>query len=132
MTATMTEPQAGSDTGNIQTTATFDPKTNEWVLNGQKIFCTSGKLALQESDGLVVVWATIDKKAGRAGMKPFVVEAGTPGVIGNDEDHGDELRPIEFDRIAGHKPFDYRQDWFIDMLADIGQGRPERQHPGGQ
>jgi len=77
----MTEPQAGSDTGNIQTTATFDAATNEWVLNGQKIFCTSGKLALEESDGLVVVWATVDKKAGRSGMKPFVVEAGTPGVI---------------------------------------------------
>ena len=30
---------------------------------------------------MVVVWATVDKKAGRAGMKPFVVEAGTPGVI---------------------------------------------------
>jgi len=77
----MTEPQAGSDTGNIQTTATFDAATNEWVINGQKIFCTSGKLALEESDGMVVVWATVDKKAGRAGMKPFVVEAGTPGVI---------------------------------------------------
>jgi acyl-CoA dehydrogenase len=77
----MTEPQAGSDTSNIQTTATFDSATNEWVLNGQKIFCTSGKLALEESDGLVVVWATVDKNAGRAGMKPFVVEAGTPGVI---------------------------------------------------
>lgn len=77
----MTEPQAGSDTGNIQTTATFDFKTNEWIINGQKIFCTSGKLALEESDGMVVVWATVDKKAGRAGMKPFVVEAGTPGVI---------------------------------------------------
>ncbi len=77
----MTEPQAGSDTGNIQTTATFDPATNEWIINGQKIFCTSGKLALEESDGMVVVWATVDKKAGRAGMKPFVVEAGTPGVI---------------------------------------------------
>jgi acyl-CoA dehydrogenase len=77
----MTEPQAGSDTGNIQTTATLDASTNEWVLNGQKIFCTSGKLALEESDGLVVVWATVDKKAGRSGMKPFVVEAGTPGVI---------------------------------------------------
>jgi acyl-CoA dehydrogenase len=50
------------------------------VLNGQKIFCTSGKLALEESNGLVVVWATVDKAAGRAGMKPFVVEAGTPGV----------------------------------------------------
>jgi len=77
----MTEPQAGSDTSNIQTTATFDPKTNEWVLNGQKIFCTSGKLALEESQGLVVVWATVDKSAGRAGMKPFVVEAGTPGAL---------------------------------------------------
>lgn len=77
----MTEPQAGSDTSNIQTTATFDPNTNEWVLNGQKIFCTSGKLALEESDGLVVVWATVDKSAGRSGMKPFVVEAGTPGAI---------------------------------------------------
>ncbi|MCB0046006.1 MAG: acyl-CoA dehydrogenase family protein [Caldilineaceae bacterium] len=77
----MTEPQAGSDTSNIQTTATLDPDTNEWILNGQKIFCTSGKLALEESDGLVVVWATVDKRAGRAGMKPFVVEAGTPNVI---------------------------------------------------
>ena len=77
----MTEPQAGSDTSNIQTTATYDPATNEWILNGQKIFCTGGKLALEESDGLVVVWATVDKKAGRAGMKPFVVEAGTPGVV---------------------------------------------------
>ncbi|MCB0061110.1 MAG: acyl-CoA dehydrogenase family protein, partial [Caldilineaceae bacterium] len=83
----MTEPQAGSDTSNIQTTATFDPTTNEWVLNGQKIFCTSGKLALEESNGLLVVWATVDKEAGRAGMKPFVVEAGTPGaVIGKVEE----------------------------------------------
>ncbi len=76
----MTEPQAGSDTSNIQTTATYDAATAEWVLNGQKIFCTSGKLALVESDGLVVVWATVDKTIGRAGMKPFVVEAGTQGV----------------------------------------------------
>jgi acyl-CoA dehydrogenase len=83
----MTEPQAGSDTSNIQTTATFDPATNEWVLNGQKIFCTSGKLALEESDGLVVVWATVDKRAGRAGMKPFVVEAHTPGAIIGKVEH---------------------------------------------
>ncbi len=83
----MTEPQAGSDTSNIQTTATYDAATHEWVLNGEKIFCTSGKLALEESDGLVVVWATVDKSTGRAGMKPFVVEAGTPGVtIGKVEE----------------------------------------------
>ena len=76
----MTEPQAGSDTSNIQTTATFDAETNEWILKGEKIFCTSGGLAYAESDGLIVVWATVDKSAGRAGMKPFVVEAGTPGL----------------------------------------------------
>jgi acyl-CoA dehydrogenase len=76
----MTEPGAGSDTSAIQTTAVLDKKTNEWILNGEKIFCTSGGLALNESNGFVVVWATIDKDAGRGGMKSFVVEAGTPGV----------------------------------------------------
>jgi acyl-CoA dehydrogenase len=76
----MTEPGAGSDTSAIQTTAVFDEETNEWVLNGEKIFCTSGGLALEESNGLVIVWATVNRQAGRAGMKPFVVEAGTPGV----------------------------------------------------
>ena len=76
----MTEPGAGSDTSAIQTTAVLDEQTHEWILNGEKIFCTSGGLSLAESDGLVVVWATIDKGAGRAGMKSFVVEAGTPGV----------------------------------------------------
>lgn len=76
----MTEPGAGSDTSAIQTTAVLDPQTNEWILNGEKIFCTNGKLALEESNGIVVVWATVDRSAGRAGMKPFVVEAGTSGV----------------------------------------------------
>ena len=76
----MTEPGAGSDTSAIQTTARFDDETDEWVLNGEKIFCTNGALALSESNGLAVVWATVDRSAGRAGMKPFVVEAGTPGV----------------------------------------------------
>ncbi|MFN8560217.1 MAG: acyl-CoA dehydrogenase family protein [Anaerolineae bacterium] len=76
----MTEPGAGSDTAAIQTTAVFDRETSEWVLNGEKIFCTNGKLALDESNGLVVVWASIDRTAGRAGMRPFIVEAGTPGV----------------------------------------------------
>lgn len=83
----MTEPGAGSDTSAIRTTAVLDPNTNEWVINGEKIFCTSGGLALKESDGLVVVWATVDRHAGRAGMKPFVVPAGTPGVSVVKEEH---------------------------------------------
>jgi acyl-CoA dehydrogenase len=76
----ITEPNAGSDNSSMATTAVFDEETNEWVLNGEKIFITSGKLALEESNGLVIVWATVNKAAGRAGIKSFVVEAGTPGV----------------------------------------------------
>lgn len=83
----MTENCAGSDTSAIRTTAVLDSEANEWVLNGEKIFCTNGSLALEESDGFVVVWATVDPSAGRVGMKPFVVEAGTPGVaIAKKED----------------------------------------------
>lgn len=76
----MTEPHCGSDTSAIRTSAVLDKNTNEWVLNGEKIFVTAGHKSLVESNGFVVVWATIDPKAGRAGMRPFVVEAGTPGV----------------------------------------------------
>ena len=74
----MTEPHCGSDTAAIRTTAVRDG--DDWVLNGEKIFVTTGHKALVDSEGLMVVWATVDPAAGRAGMKPFVVEAGTPGV----------------------------------------------------
>ena len=74
----MTEPHAGSDTAAISATAVRDG--DEWVLNGEKIFVTMGKRALENSDGFVVVWATVDKSAGRAGIKSFVVPAGTPGM----------------------------------------------------
>jgi len=76
----MTEPQAGSDTSAIRTSAVLDKETNEWILNGEKIFVTAGQKSLLESDGFVVVWATIDPTAGRAGMRAFVVPAGTPGA----------------------------------------------------
>ena len=76
----MTEPGAGSDTAAIRASAVLDKETNEWVLNGEKIFITAGHKAMQESDGFVVVWATIDPTAGRAGMRSFVVPAGTPGA----------------------------------------------------
>lgn len=76
----MTEPQAGSDTSAIRTTAKLDDATQEWILNGEKIFVTAGSKSLLDTEGLVVVWATIDPTAGRAGMRPFVVEAGTPGA----------------------------------------------------
>jgi acyl-CoA dehydrogenase len=76
----ITEPGAGSDTAAITTSARLDEETNEWILNGEKIFVTTGLMAAQESDGFVIVWATRDPSAGRAGIKSFVVEAGTPGM----------------------------------------------------
>ncbi|TMC56504.1 MAG: acyl-CoA dehydrogenase [Chloroflexi bacterium] len=75
----ITEAGAGSDTSAIRTRAVLDEQKNQWVLNGEKIFCTSGWMAGEQSPGFVVVWATVDRSAGRAGIKSFVVEAGTPG-----------------------------------------------------
>jgi acyl-CoA dehydrogenase len=74
----ITEPSCGSDSSAITTTAVKDG--DHWVLNGTKIFCTSGLMAAEKSDGFVVVWATVDRSAGRAGIKAFVVEAHTPGM----------------------------------------------------
>ncbi len=44
-------------------------------LNGEKIFVTSGERA-----DSAVVWATLDRKLGRAAIKSFVVPKGTPGM----------------------------------------------------
>jgi acyl-CoA dehydrogenase len=68
----ITEPGCGSDPSMVQCTAELDG--DEWVINGEKIFVTTGIRA----DG-AVIWATIDKSAGRAGIKSFLVEKGTPG-----------------------------------------------------
>lgn len=43
------------------------------------------------------------------------------GVVGQDEERGDELRVIEFDRIAGGKTFDPATPWFAELLDAIGQ-----------
>lgn len=68
----ITEPGTGSDSANIRTTARLDG--DHYVLNGEKIYVTSGARA-----DLVVVWATLDRNVGRAAIKSFVVEKGTPG-----------------------------------------------------
>lgn len=69
----ITEPGCGSDSAAIRTTAVADG--DDYILNGEKIFVTSGERA-----DAVVVWATLDKKLGRAAIKSFVVPKGTPGM----------------------------------------------------
>ena len=46
---------------------------------------------------------------------------GESGVVGQDEERGDELRAIEFERISGGKKFDPSVPWFVDLLGDLGQ-----------
>jgi acyl-CoA dehydrogenase len=70
----ITEPEAGSDSAAIRTTAVRDG--GEYVLNGEKIYVTAGERA-----DLVVVWATLDPSKGRAAVKPFVVERSNPGFV---------------------------------------------------
>ena len=71
----ITEPEAGSDSAAIRTSARYDEETEEWILNGEKIFVTSGDRA-----ELIVVWATLDPSQGRAAIKSFVVERDNPGL----------------------------------------------------
>jgi diphosphate-dependent phosphofructokinase len=57
-------------------------------------------------------------------MVEVAVEAaqeGTAGVVGQDEERDDELRTIEFERIAGGKAFDTSIDWFRTVLKRTGQ-----------
>lgn len=88
----MTEPHAGSDTAAIRTSARLSDDGEEWILNGEKIFVTGGLMSAKDSPGFVVVWATIDPSAGRAGMKPFVVESGTPGMTVAKLEHKHGIR----------------------------------------
>ncbi len=69
----ITEPGAGSDSASITTTAVKDG--DDYILNGEKIFVTAGERA-----DAIVVWASLDKNLGRAAIKSFVVEQGTPGM----------------------------------------------------
>ena len=48
---------------------------------------------------------------------------GQSGVIGQDEDANNKLNLIDFSRIQGGKPFDISQEWFQNMLKEIGQIR---------
>jgi len=68
----LTEPEAGSDAGNVQTTAKKDK--DGYILNGNKIFITNGEVA----DTYIVI-ANMDKKRGARGLTAFIVEKGREG-----------------------------------------------------
>jgi len=71
----LTEPEAGSDTANLQTTAVLDG--DSYVLNGTKCFASVGPFAQT-----YVTFAKTDPSQGSRGISAFVVEKGTPGFTG--------------------------------------------------
>ena len=76
----LTEPEAGSDVGNLKTRATL--KGDHYVLDGTKCFCTNGAVA-----DYVVVFAQTDPEAGTRRMSAFFVDTKTPGFsIGKIEE----------------------------------------------
>jgi butyryl-CoA dehydrogenase len=75
----LTEPQAGSDAAALSLTATRDG--DDYLLTGTKIWITNAGEAAR-----YVVFGTVDRSAGKAGITAFVVEADTPGFrLGSKE-----------------------------------------------
>jgi acyl-CoA dehydrogenase len=130
----ITEPGCGSDSSAIQTTAVRDG--DHWVLNGTKIFCTAGHKALLESEGFVVVWATVDKSAGRVGIKAFIVEHGTPGISVAKLEHKLGIRAsdtamliledcrVPLDNILGSPELTGTSEGFKGVMATFDATRP--------
>lgn len=78
----LTEPNAGSDAGETETTAVFDGQN--WILNGNKIFITNAGKA-----DTYVVFAVTEPGKGTKGISAFIVEKGMPGFTFGD--HYDKL-----------------------------------------
>jgi len=76
----LTEAGAGSDAGAIRTTAV--KQGNHWILNGSKIFITSGAFSKVH-----IVWARTNDAPGTAGISAFIVDASAPGFVVGREEH---------------------------------------------
>jgi acyl-CoA dehydrogenase len=136
----ITEAGAGSDNSAICTRAVLDEQTNQWVINGEKIFVTGGDKSFTEYEklgrGFIVVWATIDPAAGRAGMRAFVVEGGTPGVNVTKLEHKMGIRcsdtaaisfvdaRVPHDNILGSPTVEKTTTGFKGVMATFDATRP--------
>ncbi len=124
----ITEPGTGSDSANIVTTAVKDG--DAYVLNGEKIYVTSGERA-----DSVVVWATLDKKLGRAAIKSFLVPKSLPGIRVERLEHKLGIRAsdtavivldncrVPAENLLGNPEIDTKQG-FAGAMATFDNTRP--------
>ncbi len=109
----LTEPNAGTDASGQQTKAVYDPETDEWILNGSKIFITNGGQA-----DVYIIFAMTDKSKGTKGITAFIVDKDLPGFsIGTKEKkmgiRGSSTTELVFEDV--HVPA-------ANMLGKEGQG----------
>lgn len=95
----LTETEAGSDPARMTTTATPDPATGDYILNGSKLWCTNGMKA-----GLLVVMARTPTEQHPRAISAFIVETSWPGVSLGPRCHFMGLRAlyngvIDFDNV---------------------------------
>ncbi|MBY0451274.1 MAG: acyl-CoA dehydrogenase family protein [Cyanobacteria bacterium] len=107
----LTEPNAGSDAANQQTTAVQDG--DYWVLNGQKTWISNGSIA-----NVAIVIAQADKSKGHKGICAFLVETDTPGFTARQMKHklglkSSDTSELFLDNVRVHKD---------QMLAGYGEG----------
>jgi len=120
----LTEASAGSDPAGMRTTAVKDD--DDYILNGSKIYITSGTIA-----GVFVVWAVTDPDAKKGkGISCFLVEAGTPGMtIGKSEEKmGQKASPtneVHFEqcRIPASALMGQENKGFAVAVGELAGGR---------
>ena len=124
----LTEPNTGSDAGNMRTTAVREGRGDEsdsWLLNGAKNFITHGK-----SGNVAVVIARTGEPNTPRNATAFVVERGTPGFLGGRKEdklgmRGSETAEMLFQdcRISDTQRLGAVGDGFIQSLKVLDGGR---------
>ena len=119
----LTEPNTGSDAGNMQCTATKDG--DEWILNGTKSWTTHGK----SSDIAVVICRTGEPRT-RDNSTAFIVQRGTNGFLGGKKENKLGMRASETTemifnncRIPDSARIGRAGDGFIQAMRVLDGGR---------
>ncbi|TAH02670.1 MAG: acyl-CoA dehydrogenase [Sphingobacteriales bacterium] len=107
----LTEPNTGSDAGNMQTTAVKDG--DEWILNGTKNWITHGR-----SGQVAVVIARTGEPRTSGNSTAFIVERGTPGFSGGKKENKLGMRASETAEMI----FDGCRISDAQRLGDVGDG----------
>ncbi|MDC1067973.1 acyl-CoA dehydrogenase family protein [Candidatus Kapabacteria bacterium] len=122
----LTEPEAGSDAGNTQTTAVKDG--DDWIINGSKIFITNS--ATDITIGSTVLAKTGESSDGKSELSCFIVENDAKGFTQNSMHgkmmwRGSNTGELHFEDVRVHKSamLGKQGDGFKQMLATLDKGR---------